>query len=180
MLATIRDYTERVKQGKEIEWRIVSALRKRLEPRGIKLEVPTNKEDVKDKIDLWVTNPKGRRLSVQVKYRESGDDLIFEIVKNVRLWDDGRDYICRAQLYFFVDRQGTGWLYWTDPIKASVKHLREKAKTDLDLNPCRMQWEDKGWEMKITTDHAHGNDKLMVFFKPTYFPLIERFEKLLI
>ena len=180
MLATIQNYDARVAAGRVMEDRIFTALAKVLAPRGITIEPATKTEDVHDKIDRWLNNPKKGRYSVQGKWRESGDDLIFEIVKNVRTWEPGRDSICGAQLYFFVDRQGCGWMYQTAPIKDSVSKLLAEAKADLtDRNPCRTKWDGAGYEMKVTTDHAHGNDKLLVFFLPTHFPLLERFPGLL-
>ena len=179
MLATIANYNDRIKAGKEFEKPIFDALAKVLAPRGITILPVTQEEDRYDKIDRWMVNPTKGRYSIQGKRRESGDDLIFEIVKNVCTWEPGRDLICGAQLYFFVDRHGCGWMYHTALIKDSVNKLMAEAQADLIGNPCETQWNGEGYEMRVTTDYARGNNKLMVFFNPRHFSILERFPELL-
>ena len=179
MLATISDYAERIRQGKEIESQIIESWRTRLVPINFTLEAPTEQEDIQDKIDVWLINPLSRRFSVQVKYRETGDDLIFEAVKDLATWKDGRDYISKAELYFFIDRLKTGWLYKTQAIKDSVKLLREMVQKDLQENTGQTHWKAVGCDLKVTVDHANGNSKLMAFFVPTHFPVLMKFDKLI-
>lgn len=176
MLATIQNYAERVKAGRAVESRIFHAWQAKLQSRGIKLELPTTTEDKKDKIDLWLINPKGKRFSVQVKYRESGDDIIFEIIKNVQNWTIGRDVASVAQLYFFVDRTGKGWLYWSKPLKELADHLTSEAQKSLETSPNQTEWDGQGYEMKRRMDPASGEQKLVAFISPRKFPSIETFE----
>jgi len=140
------------------------------------LDLPTATEDKNDKIDLWLTNPKGKRYSVQVKYRESGDDIIFEVVKNIQKNLIGRDLASVAQLYFFVDRSGKGWLYWAKPIKELGEKLAADGLRDLANNPDQTNWVGQGYEMKRRSDHASGEQKLVAFISPRKFDPIETFE----
>ena len=179
MLANIGDYDERVRQGKKIEWRILNNLRAKLKHRDVRLEDPTSSEDVQSKIDAWLGSPKSKRYSVQIKYRETGDDLIFEVVKNTATWTLGRDLRSVAQLYLVVDRGGTARLYWTAPIKVLAKKLMEEAKIDLTTEPSKIEWSGNGYEMKRTIDRAQGNSKIVAFFDPTRFDAIETWEGLI-
>lgn len=177
MLATITNYQDRIKQGKRVEHLILANMRTR-NP-SIKFDEPTVNEDCNAKIDAWLVNPKGTRYSVQVKYRETGDDILFEVVKNTATWELGRDLQSVAQLYLVVNREGTARLFWTAPLKALAQKLMEQAKQDLTDNPNRVLWADKNFEMKHTTDHAHGNRKLVAFFNPRYFSVLGKWDNLL-
>ena len=108
-------------------------------------------------------------MSIQIKGRQTGDDLIYEAIKNTRTWETGRDYKCEADLYLYANTTGKGGLYWMKHIKPEVYALVEQAKKDLDSNPCKMRWDGDGYEMKVITDHRHGNEKLMIFFYPNHF-----------
>lgn len=172
-----KSFAERLREGKILEALVARSLRPILEAMGNQLVESTVDEDKHPKIDRWIVTRKGK-LSLQIKVRESGDDLIYEIVKNVRTWEDGRDLLCQADLYLYVDRAKTGWLYWLKDIKGKIKTLREQARKDLNINPNQNFWSDNGYEMRVTTDRFHGNSKLMAFFNPTYFPVIQKFPHL--
>jgi hypothetical protein len=179
MLATIIDYEQRVKSGRHIEALILEAMRKRVEGRNVVFEEPTNQEDLYDKIDAWLINPIGKRYSVQIKYRESGDDIIFEVCKDIPSWSPGRDLLSVSQLYLFVDRDKTARLYWTAPIHADAQVLFEQAKKDLTEHPEKTQWFGEGYEMFRRPDRANGKDKLVAFFSPRRFAVIEQWNNLI-
>ena len=66
---------ERVEAGKKVE----SAIIAKLNEIGMKLSQPTNSEDILQKVDAWYVNKQGKRVGIQIKYRESGSDLLFEV-----------------------------------------------------------------------------------------------------
>lgn len=168
LTADIQNYNDRIEAGKKKEAQIIRQLRKQ----GVKIEDPTPQEDMYDKIDGWMTDSKGVKLSVQIKFRESGDDIIFEIMKDLDKDKPGRDLISKADLYLVVDRKGKGRLLKTSQIKGFAKKLADAIQEAIVKAPDRRKWEGKGWEVKITYDRASGNKKLMGFFAPTMFPSI--------
>lgn len=175
MLATITDYNERVANGRRIEKLIFEAMNARLRPRNNCLEEPTREEDKALKIDAWLVNPAKKRYSVQIKYRESGDDIIFECVKDTAQWLPGRDATSEAQLYLCVNRQGTARLYWTAPIKALAAQIVEVAKGE----PNETEWFGDGWELKRRKDHATGIEKLVAFISPSKMRAIEEWRQII-
>lgn len=179
MIATITDYNKRVEAGRKVESQIFNALRILLPKHGIKIEEPTAEEDRRSKIDAWLTTSEGKRFSLQIKYRESGDDIIFEVVKDISDWTPGRDLISVADLYLVVDREKTGRLFRTGPIKREATRLLEIAKQDLTTSPNKVIWIGSGYELRLTTDHAHGNTKLMAFFHPSKFEVIQKWNNII-
>jgi len=171
MLATITDYTERVRQGKEKESVILDTLR----AAGMSVKSPTAEEDKVQKIDGWIIDTKGVRHSLQIKFRENGDDILFEIIKDIRLNTAGRDMICQAEYYFVVNSRGTGRLFLTAPIKRFAGQIEIICRKDFSVKPDKNRWiGTTEWEAKITYDRASGNRKLMGYFSPKLFaPIVE-------
>jgi len=176
MNADITNYDSRIADGKAVEKKIISALRSN----GIKVEDPTAHEDMHDKIDGWFVYKDGTRHSVQIKFRESGDDILFEIIKN---WDAniiGRDLVSKAEYYLIVDRNGYGRLFNTQPIKLMAEKVLHFVKETLKLNANRTTWEFANkWQAKITIDRAHGNRKLMAYFNPSTFVSVKEWANLI-
>jgi hypothetical protein len=154
------DYLSRVALGKAKEQQAIDLLCSK----GVVIEAPTTREDMYDKIDGWVVE-NGSRLAMQVKVREGGDDIIFEIVKDIDREIIGRDSVSKAHYYLVVDRRGTARMFLTEPIKKMAEHLLQVAR---NLS-TKESWRGIGWEMKITVDKAHGNRKLMAYLKPGLF-----------
>ncbi len=153
------DYRSRVQKGKQFEPIII----KKLNDLGIKTRNASKREDMYDKIDFWV-DVQGNWHSVQIKQREGGDDIIFEIYKDA--YDEtqppnGRDYIGKSQLYLAVDTGGRGWI-------ANKNALRKVA--DAFLHQFGVDdGHYEGAQFKRTTDRSTGNPKLMAFFPPSKF-----------
>ena len=162
MLATITNYDQRIAAGKVKEKVILDTLRKH----GFVIEEPTKEEDTEDKIDGWILE-NGQRNAVQVKFRESGDDIIFEVMKDLNRGTVGRDSVSKAHYYLVVDRHGTARLYLTAPIKKIAQQMIPIAQGLFGTR--KTEWKGIGWELKITTDRAHGNTKLMAYFNPGKF-----------
>jgi len=172
LTADIGNYNQRIAAGKVKEKAIVDQLRKY----GIKIDDPTAQEDMYDKIDGWIYDKTGAKKSVQIKFRESGDDIIFEIVKDLDQNRPGRDMISKAELYLVVDRSGSGKLISTDAVKKKASELLKVVQSDLQKVPNKTQWSGVGWEVKITQDRAHGQNKLMGYFNPKMFSIIHNWK----
>ena len=69
---------DRVRHGKKIEEKIKEALRT---IGKLTIEDPNNNEDLYCKIDAWLVGVNGR-VPIQIKYRESDEDILFEIYKD--------------------------------------------------------------------------------------------------
>jgi hypothetical protein len=173
--ADIQDYQQRVAAGKRVEALILEALQKQ----GLKLESPTSHDDVSSKIDSWLIDKVGGRHALQVKYRESGDDILFEITRDLKTGQAGRDLICKSEYYLVVDRRGTGRLYFTKPIKELAQKLLEMVKKDLSVNPIKRTWDGDGWQIKVTNDRASGTEKILAFFNPLKLDMIHEWRNLI-
>lgn len=165
MLANIPDYTQRIQSGKHLERRILDALRNK----GYRIDSPTAHEDQFDKIDGWWVGTKGGRYPVQVKVRESGDDIIFEIVADFSRNIKGRDLVSKASIYLVSDTHGTTRMYQTDQIKKEAEQILAMVTKSIQRHEPNRRWEGSGWEAKLTVDRATHALKLMAFFDPNKF-----------
>jgi len=166
MIAHLSDQ-ERVAYGKAKEHLIV----KKLAELGYSITPPTDHQDMYDKIDGFYTAKNGKSKSIQVKYRESGDDVLFEVIKD---WDKnvyGRDYVSKAELYIVANRAGVTRMY----PKQLFKDLADQILQVVDQSPNDGDWSGNGWEAKLRPDPRNGNYKLIAFISPTLFtPLFEQ------
>jgi len=163
MMLNGEDYDARVIQGKLGEKQILDVLRKA----GIKIAEPTDEEDIKDKIDGWMEWD-GTTVAVQVKFRESGDDVLFECMKDIDRGITGRDMRCKAEYYLVKDRTGKIRMFLVRELKTKVAGF-----IDLVLNEHRRNPSVKAWgsvsapiNVKVVFDKCHGNRKLIAYFNP--------------
>jgi len=159
MLANIHNYGDRISAGKETEAKILNALRKM----GQQISDPTPEEDKYKKIDGW-WDLKGTKRPVQVKFRETGDDILFELVKDIDRNIDGRDLISEADLYLVVNRE-----FLSKPIKEKAKEILAIVEKDRAQSPFKVNWWGTDWQVKLQIDRAHGQRKLVAYFKPELF-----------
>jgi hypothetical protein len=101
MLTRFQDNATRVRHGKKRESQIANALR---DQAGLSIMDASDSEDKERKIDRWLVNADGSRTAVQIKYRETGDDLLFEVFDkfygfNAKYNKIGRDMIGDSKLY---------------------------------------------------------------------------------
>jgi hypothetical protein len=160
-----KDYQQRVAAGKSTEKRILDKLR----AAGMKIADPTANEDMFDKIDGWLETD-GKKAAIQVKFREAGDDVIFEIVKYLDRGTPGRDMISKAEYYVVMDRKGVIRMFSTAEIKKMADVLLKHVVADLKTSPQRTEWgggHNSIAQVKLTVDKSHGNRKLMAFFNPS-------------
>ena len=165
MLATTTDYSTRIHAGKQVEHKIIAQLR----AKGMTIHDPTPEQDKYDKIDGIGVSPSGKNFSIQIKFRETGDDILFELVSDLDKKKPGRDIISKADLYIVADRNGTTRMFYTAPIKEKAKEILAAAEKDLTENPYKTRWEGNGWEAKMQWDHASGARKIVAYFDPRSF-----------
>ena len=174
--ADITDYEARVAVGRKVENSILAALRQA----GVNIVVPTREEDKHQKIDAWIIDTKGDKHSLQIKYRETGDDILFELIRDFKDAAPGRDMLCEAEFYLVVNRKGTARLFYTAPIKAWATKLLELAKKELSVNPAKVSWKGlKPWEMKVTIDRGNKSRKLMAYMSPSMFESVMEWNNLI-
>ena len=94
------DDATRVRYGRTREAQIAYALREQV---GLPILAATEYEDKHCKVDRWIAYP-NKRVALQIKYREVGEDLLFEVYDT---WYDfshpqnqlGRDMFGDAEQY---------------------------------------------------------------------------------
>lgn len=136
---------------------------------GHKIEPPSASEDKNAKIDGWWIGAKGGRFPLQLKWRESGDDIIFEIIRDIDHHIDGRDLKSQAYVYIVADTQGQTRMFLTDPIKKKAQELKAVAEKEMAQDPFKTKWFGDGWEMRMQIDRANGARKLVAYFQPEMF-----------
>ena len=165
MLANIQNYSQRIHAGKQVEHRILASLRKM----GHKIENPTADEDKYDKIDGWWIDKHLKKYPVQVKFRQSGDDILFELIKDIDKKIEGRHMLSKAVLYLVADSSGKTRLLPTSQIKKKASELLNIALKDMDEQPFKTRWSGAGWQMNLQIDRAGGQRKLVAYFDPKLF-----------
>ena len=120
-----QNFDQRVEYGKSIEKQIFDSLVRC----GLKLRQPSNQEDMYDKIDGWWETPDGAK-PIQIKYRDTGDDILFEVMKDYRLGVAGRDMIGKAEFYAVLNRGGKIVLVSVAEAKQLIEEMRSKAEQE--------------------------------------------------
>jgi hypothetical protein len=182
MLAATRflDNRSRVERGRHREEQLIEALRKQ---HSLALKPPTEAQDKEQKIDCFL-EADGKKIAVQIKYRETGDDVLVEVYDRWLGWDNqnnkaGRDMIGKAERYVVL-RQDRKSVVMTETaiIKQLVYRMVNSAKAN--------GWtEDKGeqqktlryhlpggkCELKVQRDPHDGRTKMMAYIPATVFTM---------
>jgi hypothetical protein len=163
---------QRVRNGRRREGQIADALKQQ---HGLNLVEPTDHEDKIRKIDRWLVDGTSRT-AVQIKYRESGDDLLVEVFDRWDGWNGPRNKIGRdvqgdSKLYAVLrtDRQ-TVVLTSAAVLKGIVNEMVEAAKTigwTVDNGPSSktLRYFKAGGrcELKVQTDPYDGRTKMVAY-----------------
>jgi len=174
MIAT-KSTRERVEAGKKVEQAIIA----KLNQIGMNISQPTSSEDLIGKVDAWYTNKAGLKVGIQIKYRESGNDLLFEVFDTFYEFKSpnnklGRDMIGRAKEYavlidnkiIIVEKQKA-----IDVINEMLDEARcngwsqstGRTKTlFFESNNCELQ-------MKLQDDPADGRKKIVAYIPKDFF-----------
>jgi len=152
-----QDYDARVQYGKSIEQQIFDSL----VGCGLKLRPPSTTEDKYDKIDGWWDTGAGVK-PIQIKYRDTGDDILFEVMKDYDRRVPGRDMIGKAEFYAVLSKTG-GKIVMVNV--AEAKQLIEDMVRDAEAGGFdeRGNYRQGGAMLRIRPDPRTNQDKLMAY-----------------
>jgi hypothetical protein len=151
------DINKRVEYGKSIEKQIFDSLVNC----GLKLKEPSSQEDMYDKIDGWWETPSGIK-PLQIKYRDTGDDILFEVMKDYERGIPGRDMVGKAEFYAVLGRSG-GKIVIVSVAEAKNLISTMKAAAEKEGYDQRGTYRMGGAFLKIRPDPRTGQDKLMAY-----------------
>lgn len=166
----------RVSFGTQMEKKMIDALKKL----GINMEPAAVNQDMFDKVDAFWTTDQGVKLPVQFKYRDSGDDILLELIKNWtpavfqkdQLVDTdftGRDMVGKSKVYACLNRKGDVIrIRTTKEAKEIAKKMVQRLANEFKLMGNRSVKTQYG-EVKITRDPASGKEKVMAYINPSVF-----------
>ena len=151
-----QDFHQRVEYGKSIEKQIYDSLTHC----GLQLRPASANEDMKLKIDAW-WHVNGREEPVQIKYRDTQHDILFEVLKDYYRRSPGRDMESKAKYYAVMSPTKTINVVAVDEIKAIVHQMLASVRTKgFDDNG---QFTMRGASLKIKPDPRTGQDKLLAY-----------------
>lgn len=147
---------QRVEYGKGIEKQIFDSLT----TCGMKLRPASDKEDMFDKIDGWWMTKSGE-FPIQIKYRDTGDDILFEVMKDYRAGIAGRDMIGKAKFYAVLNRTGKIFIVSVAEAKSIIETMRANAEKDgFDPNG---NYRMGAAMLRLRPDPKSGQEKLMAY-----------------
>lgn len=146
---------QRVQYGKIIEKQIFDSLVQC----GMKLREPSNQEDMYDKIDGWWETPSGEK-PIQIKYRDTGNDILFEVMKDYRRGVPGRDMVGKAEFYAVLSG-GKIALVSVAEAKKLIKEMQSRAESEGFDH--RGNYRMGGAILRVRPDPRSQQDKLMAY-----------------
>ena len=168
----------RLQHGKRREQQIIKALKQQ---HDLPLRNATHQEDCELKIDAWLDTK-----SVQVKYREVGSDILFEVYDLWNGWDrdnkPGRDLISKAQMYAVLSNdKRTVHLVNTSFIKQLVRELLQLVQAygwskNGKIKVFKYVRPEGTIELKVQFDPRTGDQKIVAFIPPACIPVDQRQE----
>lgn len=171
------DTRTRVRHGRERERQIAEALKNQI---GLPITDSSEFEDKERKVDRWISYPAGR-VALQIKYREVGEDLLFEVYDKFFGWDDpknklGRDMFGDAKEYavLLADRH-TVVMVPTKLAKETIAKMMEIARNDgftvqgSVSSTLRYFVHGLKLELKVQRDPADGRQKMVAYIPASYF-----------
>lgn len=158
-----QNYANRVRTGKTGEQQIAQSLQ---DVFGLTIEEVSEDQDRFEKIDRIVVSGSGNRKTLQIKYRETGEDILVDVFEpffgiNHPRTGKGRDYVSKCDLY--ACRVGP------------LIHLIHGAALRAVIEIVLAEWRtagcpssgtfigSQGEQIKIRKDHASERPKLLMF-----------------
>lgn len=161
-------YQTRVIKGKAKEARIIQAMASQC---GLTVRRGTQREDTKLGIDCHV-KMHGKEISTQIKARQSGDDVEYEVLADVYSEKPGRDTRVQAELYAVVSR-GKLILIKSRDVRQAIKDLYDMVKAERKRNYMKtlfhLPYRGVNCEMRIQDDRSSGETKLMAYIPLDFF-----------
>lgn len=169
------DPAKRVASGKAREAQIANALRDQC---GLDIREGTDYQDKYRKIDRWVYNSNGPRTPLQIKFRQKGSDLLFEVYDTFLGFGHpknkiGRDMIGDSTLYAvllsdgqtiqLVKTHGAKLVIWN-----MVKIVQAKGWTKENQNSktFSVRWGNSEPQIKLQNDPGDGRPKMVAYLPP--------------
>lgn len=160
---------ERLQHGWQAEDEIISVLERMVgsfrRPKGGQISFA----DTQEKIDGYLTFPNGRELSVQIKTRQSGGDILVEVWKDFEKNVEGRDMKSKAAIYIVRDLSGRLIMVNTSQVKNAVYRLIE------EWDRSGSQFDQRGWfkgsvgSMKLDRGDPPALHKVVAFLPSQQF-----------
>jgi hypothetical protein len=146
---------QRVQYGKGIEKQIFDSL----VACGLKLRPASEQEDMYDKIDGWWNTGTGEQ-PIQIKYRDTGNDILFEVLKDYDRGIPGRDMIGKA-VYYAVLINGQISIVQVAEAKQLIQQaVKMGQQRGLETGDFVMS---NGLTLKVRPDPRSGQNKLMAY-----------------
>jgi hypothetical protein len=179
------DSRDRVRIGVRREGQIADALRTQA---GLELRDATDDEDKgRQKIDRWLIRD-GQSYGMQIKFRETGADILFEVFDTFHGFGDarnkrGRDMIGQAEYYTVLAQDGT--TAYVVPVSVAhrlisqaMEMIEEHGWTIVKKGGSVFKWFMNGCkiEIKLTTDPKDGRPKIIAFIPPDVFAAEQQVE----
>lgn len=152
-----QSYDKRVETGKSVEQKIFDSL----VACGMKLKPASNNEDMFSKIDAWWDTGKGVS-GLQIKYRDTGDDILFEVMKDVKRNILGRDMIGKADYYAVLRTTGDIVVVAVAEAKKIIEQGLKTVKQN-GMKDAKIPAGNSFAFFKIRPDARTGQNKLMAF-----------------
>jgi hypothetical protein len=156
-----QSYGARVAQGKGVEDQIYQ----HLSQNGMRLFKPKPEEDMHSKIDAWWSQPDGAAKGIQIKYRDTGDDVLFEVWKDYKNRIPGRDMVSKAEYYAVKDRAGQIRLFKTAEAKMIVNMMMKRVEQVgwSERNDFKMVVPGGFGYLMLRQDPASGVEKVVAY-----------------
>ncbi len=169
---------DRVRIGVKREDEIAEALRTQV---GLDIRDATDDEDKGHlKVDRWLFQD-GQRHGMQIKFRQTGSDILFEVFDTFHGFGDrrnkaGRDMIGQAELYTVLSEdQRTAHIVPValahEIINEAMAMIEEHGWTIVQHARSVFRWFKNGHriEIRLTTDPKDGRPKVVAFIPPGVF-----------
>jgi hypothetical protein len=147
---------QRVQTGKGYEAKIIQ----KLISGGLKITPVTGRQDMFDKIDgIWENGPAGSG-GMQIKYRDSGYDILMEVQKGGK---PGRDMVGKSVYYTVVPKDGEfAYVFKTMDLKKLVQDALAELQQEGGFGGREFRSSDQV-ELRQTRDPADNTPKIMAF-----------------
>jgi hypothetical protein len=175
-----QDRKDRIEFGKKKEGVIIEAMK----GLGWIVRGATAQEDMFRHIDAWIKRtPASPEVPVQIKYRDSGDDILVEVIKywtpdmfHRRLQEsdfNGRDMSGNAAFYVGLNQaRDTLRIRPISEAHSLAKSMTEVLAADFSNLGKRTAFSRAGI-IRLVPDPANGREKVMAYIRPDAFNMKE-------
>lgn len=169
-----KDRSERIALGRQVEKSIIESLQKS----GMKILNATNNDDCLKKVDAWVEKD-GKKVGLQIKFRETGKDFLFEVFDTFIDFKHpknkiGRDLVGDASLYAVQVKDKINIVQKEqaiDVIHEMLDEARCNGWNDSNSFSKTLYYSSKGHELqlKLQNDPNDGRKKIVAYIPQEFF-----------